>query len=203
MRIRAAFASALPLRVRTSLWLARGTAFASMECMITLRTKVRVEGLSGKDVTEFLLRPNDAAYQRWWPGTHFRFHTVRGTEGRLGSVVLMDERVGNRRLRMQGVVVEAVPGKRVVWRLKTGIQLPAWLVLELAEGEGGVEITHTILAGGTGLWAAFDPLLRLYLSDDFRRSMDAHVHVEFRRLEELLHPSAGEVERARDRRLDP
>jgi len=53
--------------------------------MITLVTKLRVEGLRGREVTDFMLRASDEAYQRWWPGAHLRFHTVRRVAGDVGS----------------------------------------------------------------------------------------------------------------------
>ena len=35
----------------------------------------------------------------------------------VGDVVLMDEYVGSRHVRMVGEVIEAVPGEKIVWRL--------------------------------------------------------------------------------------
>lgn len=155
--------------------------------MIELTTKVHVEGADARQITDFLLSTGDEAYRRWWPGTHLAFHTVRRLPGDVGNLVYFDERVGTRRLRMYGIVLEARPGKRLVWQLKRGVRLPAWLVVELEDHVGGVTITHTIRAGFRGVGRLLDPLLGLYLTPHFRESMDEHAKTEFRRLGELLH----------------
>jgi hypothetical protein len=165
--------------------------------MITLTTKVHVEGLTGRQVTDFLLRAGDEPYQRWWPRTHLEYHAVRRVAGDVGSSYYFDEYVGERRIKMLGIVVEATPGKRLVWQMKRGIRLPAWLALELADDERGVAITHTIRAGFPGLGRCCDPLLRLYLSRRFRQCMDEHVRVEFKRLGELLGESDGAIGESR------
>jgi hypothetical protein len=162
--------------------------------MIELSTQVDVEGVNGRQITDFLLHPNDEAYRRWWPGTHLSFHTSSGVPGSAGSVVQFDEFVGGRRFAMQGVVLEVCPGKRVVWQLKRGIALPAWLLLELEDHARGVTIKHTIRAGARGVWRIFDPLLRLFLTPRFCASMDDHARTEFRRLGELLSPGQPQSE---------
>ena len=68
-----------------------------------LETRLRVR-LSGSEVFEFLANPTDEAYRRWWPGIHVQFHTLEPHAGHVGDVVYMDEYVGSRRLRMQGIV---------------------------------------------------------------------------------------------------
>jgi hypothetical protein len=98
----------------------------------------------------------------------------------------MDEYVGTRRLRMKGIVVEAVPGQRLVWQLKRAIRLPARLELELTDHAGGVAITHTTRAGFGGAGRILDPLLRLYFSKRFARALDEHVKTEFPLLRDLL-----------------
>jgi hypothetical protein len=102
----------------------------------------------------------------------------------------MDERVGDRRVRMTGIVVEAKPGRRIVWQLKKGIRLPVWLLLELNDQGDGVTVVHTIRAGFSGLGRTLDPLFRLYFSDAFARTMDEHVRTEFPRLRDLLRAEA-------------
>lgn len=157
--------------------------------MITATTKVRVDGLTGKEITDFMLHAGDEEYQRWWPGTHLRYHAVRVVKGDIGSVVYFDEYVGRRRLKIEGVLRESVPGRRLVLQLKRGVALPVWLVLELEDVEGGVVVTHTLRAGYHGAGLVLDPLFRLYLSPSFRKAMDEHARTEFTRLGAMLHPA--------------
>ncbi|MGB8380978.1 MAG: hypothetical protein WCG47_06935 [Dermatophilaceae bacterium] len=155
--------------------------------MLTVESRMQVTGLSGREVTDFLLNPTDAAYQAWWPGTHLRFHRRKpGGPDHVGDVVFMDELVGSRRLRMSGVVESAEPGTAIVWRLRTGIRLPVRLALALTDQVDGVAIRHTITAGWTGPGRLLDPLLRLYFSPRFAAAMDIHAHTEFSRLRDHL-----------------
>ena len=50
--------------------------------MLTLRSDVLVPGVTGRQITDFLLAPTDDRYRRWWPGTHLRFHVVRAGTSR-------------------------------------------------------------------------------------------------------------------------
>jgi hypothetical protein len=157
--------------------------------MLTLQTRLHVAGLRGRDVFDFLLSCTDEQYRRWWPGTHLRFHTLERRAGHVGNRVVMDEYVGRRRLRLTGVVREAVQGSAIVWQLGRVVLLPVWLRLDLADDGAGVTITHTVRAGVRGLGAVVDPLLRRYFSEDLARDLDAHVRTEFPKLREVL--SAG------------
>ena len=163
--------------------------------MLTLQTEIRVDGIKGMEIFDFLANPDDESYRAWWPGTHLQLHIrERGGNDHVGDIIYMDEYVGRRRLRMNAIVTEAVPGQKLVWRLKRGIKLPARLYLELADYDGGVAITHTIRAGSRGPWRALDPALKLFLSAGFARDMDDHARTEFPRLRDLLrerHPAAG------------
>lgn len=38
--------------------------------MVTLKTVVKLKGVTSKEVYDFMLNLNDADYQRWWKGTH-------------------------------------------------------------------------------------------------------------------------------------
>ena len=163
----------------------------SVAPMVTLRTDIRVDGLSAADIYDFLIEPSDAAYQQWWPGTHFQFHPVTRHPGHLGEVVYMDELVGRRRLRMHAVVVEAESGRRIVWQFKKLVRLPARLTLDLADRDGGVAISHRIDAGYAGVARIFDPLLRIYLSKPFGRALDEHVRTEFPRLRDLFNAATA------------
>jgi hypothetical protein len=154
--------------------------------MLRIRSEIVVEGITGRQITEFLLDCSDERYQQWWPGTHLRLHPLARGRSHVGDEVLMDEYVGTRRVRMTGVVVEVIPGERIVWQLKKGVRLPVRLTLELADHDGGVELCHTITAGYRGVGRLLDPLLRLYFSPSFAAAMDTHVRAEFPLLRDHL-----------------
>jgi hypothetical protein len=80
---------------------------------------------------------------------------------------------------MKGHVVEAIPGRRLVWQLRKVIKLPVRLSPDLTDDDGGVAITHTIEAGFEGPGRLLDPLIRLYFSGKFAAAMDEHVRTEF------------------------
>lgn len=161
--------------------------------MLTLQTKVRVDGITGTEIFDFLADPNDGAYQRWWPGTHLQFHALERHQAHVGDVIYMDEYVGSRRLRMRGIVLEAVPGEKLVWRLKKVIKLPARLSLEFGDYEGGVAITHTVQAGLGGAGRILDPLVRLFFSSAFAAALDDHVKTEFPLLRDRREQIKAEV----------
>lgn len=155
--------------------------------MLTMESRIHVPGVTGQEVTTYLLECSDVKYQAWWPGVHLQFHPLAaGGVDHVGDVVLMDETIGSRHVRMTGVVVEAEPGKRIVWQLKKGIRLPVRLVLELAEQDGEVTVRHTINAGWNGPGRLLDPLLGLYFSRGFAAAMDQHVRTEFPLLRDRL-----------------
>jgi hypothetical protein len=154
--------------------------------MITLQSKVDVDGISAEALSDFMLNCTDADYQRWWPGTHLAFHTLKRIPGNIGNLVYFDEYVGKRRLKFQGVVSVYEPGRRIVWQMKWLVRLPAWLILEFESRPGGVRLVHALRAGYAGPGRIFDPLLRLYLSHEFGQELDRHAHVEFPKLGELL-----------------
>lgn len=154
--------------------------------MIVLQSSVHVASATAGEFYDFLTHPTDALYQKWWPGTHLQLHLLENPKAPAPTRVYMDERVGDRRLRMTGIVIEATRGRRIVWQLEKGIRLPVWLVLELNDQGDAVTIVHTIRVGFSGLGRILDPLFRLYFSDAFARTMDEHVRTEFPRLRDLL-----------------
>ena len=154
--------------------------------MLTLQTKLRVDGITGKQIFDCLADPNDQAYQQWWPGTHIQLHPLKRSEDHLGDVIYMDEYIGERRLRMEGIVVEAVPEHKLVWQLRKLITLPVSVSLELTDDASGVAITHTIEAGFKGPGRLVDPLFRLYFSRKFAAALDDHVKTEFPLLRDRL-----------------
>lgn len=163
--------------------------------MLSLESEMTVNGLTGHEITEFLLNCDDARYQAWWPGTHLELHVLEhGAGDHVGDVVLMDEYVGSRHLRMVGKVETAVPGEQIVWRLGWGrLALPVRLTLTLRPREGGVHLRHSITAGWAGLGRMLDPLWRLYLSRSFTGAMDRHVHTEFPLLRDLLNRERADL----------
>lgn len=154
--------------------------------MLMIQSTVAVDGITGREISDFLLDCTDERYRQWWPGTHRRFHTRARGKDHVGDVVYMDEYIGMRRVRMTGVVVTAIPGKKIVWKLKWWIRLPVSLTLELADRDGGVVLRHTIRAGFAGPGQIFDPLFRLYFSTKFAAAMDDHVRTEFALLRDRL-----------------
>jgi hypothetical protein len=161
--------------------------------MLVIASKVEVPGLTGPDVTEFMLSCTDERYQGWWPGTHLQLHPLGPVPAGVGDVVVMDEFVGRRRLRLRGIVESVEPGRRLVWRFRKIVSLPARLHLELFPMPGGVAVRHTITAGWPGIGRMLDPLLRLYFTPRFTTDLDTHVRTEFPLLRDYLraHPGAG------------
>ena len=154
--------------------------------MITLQTRIVVPGLTGRQITDFLLNCDDESYQRWWPGTHLAYHTITHFPDGIGNIVYMDEYVGTRRIKMTGVVAGLIPGRRYEWRARLLVPLPVRFLIELADTPAGVAITHTLQAGFTGLGRIVDPAFRMYFSKTFAKAMDEHVRIEFPKLQQLL-----------------
>lgn len=154
--------------------------------MLVIASEVEVPGLTGREVTDFMLSCHDEQYREWWPGTHLQLHSVGQSAGTAGDTVLMDEFVGRRRLRLRGTVEAVEPGQRIVWRLRKIIPLPARLFLVLSPAPGGVVVSHTVTAGWQGIGRVLDPLLRLYFTPRFTADLDAHVHTEFPLLRDYL-----------------
>ena len=157
--------------------------------MLTIESAMTVDDVTGREITDFLLDCRDDRYQAWWPCTHLEFHVLKPGSGgdHVGDVVLMDEYVGSRRVRMAGKVLEAVPGERIVWQLRLGrLPLPVRLTLALSTSDQAVRLRHTITAGWPGRGRWLDPLWRLYFSRSFAGAMDRHVRTEFPLMRNLL-----------------
>lgn len=155
--------------------------------MITMETEVYVAGLTGREVTDFMLNPSDENYSKWWEGTHLEFHVLKSCPGHIGDLVYMDEFVGRHRVKMKGVVVEAVPGELIVWQFKKVIKLPGRLSLKLKDDKGGVRITHTLTIGFNVIGKILDPVFGLFFPKGFKKDMDEHARIEFNRLKDVLH----------------
>ncbi|MDM7999535.1 MAG: hypothetical protein QUS33_05940 [Dehalococcoidia bacterium] len=154
--------------------------------MVVLQTRVAVQGITGKRVTDFFINCTDTDYQRWWQGTHLQFHTLSRTPEVVGSLVYFDEYVGKHRLKCRGKVTAYAPGKRIEYQIIKVPALPAWLVLEFEDRPGGVDIVHTVKAGYEGFGKILDPLIRLHLSPAFERDLNEHARTEFAKLGDLL-----------------
>ena len=157
--------------------------------MLTLESEMTLDGLTGREVTDFMTDCDDERYQSWWPGTHRQFHVLDHAAGEdhVGDLVWMDEYVGSRRLRMAAEVIEATPGRRLVWQLRPWrLRVPVYLTLTLRDLGGGVVLRHTLTAGWTGWRRRLDPLWRLYFTRGFARALDHHARTEFPLLRDLL-----------------
>jgi hypothetical protein len=139
--------------------------------MFSLPTSVHVTGLSGLEITDFLSTCDDDAFRRWWPGTHLHFHTVKGTPGKVGSVIFLDELVGDRHVKLTCDLTELVPGRKLVWH---------------RDDDTGVQIEQSIQAGFSGFASLLDPVFRLFFSPNFAAAKDEHVRTEFPKLRNLL-----------------
>jgi hypothetical protein len=154
--------------------------------MITIQSRIHVARIGGTEIFNFLINPTDREYQRWWPGTHIELHNRAQNPNNIGNILYMYEFIGERRVKMTCIVIEAEPGKKIVWQMKKLVRLPIWLALELKDDKEGVEITHTIKAGLEGIGRILDFFFRLYFSDEFAKVMDEHVKIEFPKLRDLL-----------------
>jgi hypothetical protein len=163
--------------------------------MFSLITHTHVPGLSGREITDFLSTCDDESFRRWWPGTHFHLHTIKGAPGSLGSVIFMDEMIGQKRVKVRCELVELLPGRKLVWQLRRPLfRLPVRLIFQLHDNETGVHAEHVIEVGYPGVGSFLDPLLRFFFPAGFAADKDEHVRTELPKLKELLregHAEAG------------
>lgn len=85
------------------------------------------------EIFNFLINPTDSEYQSWWTGTNLELHLLKHDPNNIGNIVYMDEFIGKHRVKMAGIVIEAEPGKKIIWQLRKLIRLPIWLSLELED----------------------------------------------------------------------
>lgn len=158
--------------------------------MLIHKTQAIVKNLSAKEVFDFLINPSDDRYHAWWPGVHLQYHNRRTEPGNVGNLVYMDEYIGKWRARFTFVVIKADQNQRITWQMAKGIKLPAWLDLQLQDTAKGVKIDHIVSIGFPGLIGRItDPLFGLYFNDRKKQYTTEHVHEEFARLSQLLHPT--------------
>jgi hypothetical protein len=154
--------------------------------MVTLKTTVQVKGITAKDIYCFMLNCTDADYQQWWQGTHLSCHTVKRYPGNIGNVVYVDEYVGKYRLKGCAVITRLVPCSEMVYQIKKMVKLPARFTMKFEEVEDGINIVHIVEAGFRGIGKILDPLIRLYLSDEYEANLNAHAQEEFPKLAAML-----------------
>ncbi len=155
--------------------------------MFSILTRTHVPGLSGRDITDFLSTCTDDAFRSWWPGTHFHLYTVKGSPGSIGSVVFMEEAIGERRIKVTCELVDLVTGRTLVWQLRRPLfRLPVRLVLQLKDDDTGVAIEQSIDVGFSGFASRLDPLFRLFFPKRFAAAKDEHVRTEFPKLRDFL-----------------
>ena len=154
--------------------------------MIKLVSEVNVQGIDGDEVLDFMLNCTDADYQEWWPGVHMAFHTIQRYPNQIGNIVYFDEYVGKTRLKFKGMITEYVPGRKVVWQMMMGVRLPASVTLECQQQADTLHLVHTLTVGFNRLGKVLDPLIRIYLSEDFCAELDEHARTEFPLLAALL-----------------
>jgi hypothetical protein len=154
--------------------------------MVTLKTIVKVKGITSKDIYNFMLNCTDADYQRWWKGTHLSCHTVKQYPSNIGNVIYVDEYVGKYRLKGHAVITRLVPNSEMVYQIKKIVRLPARFTMKFEDGKDGLNIVHIVEAGFHGIGKIFDPLIRLYLSDEYEANLNAHAQEEFPKLAAML-----------------
>jgi hypothetical protein len=154
--------------------------------MVILETKVQVKGITAKDIYDFMLNCTDAEYQKWWKGTHLIFHTIKRCPGNLGNLVYVDEFVGKYRVKGHAVVTKLVPYTEMGWQIKMIIKMPAKFIMKFEDLSDGINIIHIVAVGFQGVGKIFDPLIRLYLNEDFESQLATHAHEEFPKLAEML-----------------
>ena len=114
----------------------------------------------------------------------FHLHTVRGTPGSIGSVVFMEEIIGDRSIKVTCELVDLVARQTLVWRLRRPLfRLPVRLVLQLKDYYTGVVIEQSI---ESGVASRLDPAFRLLFSARFAAAKDEHVRTEFPKLRDFL-----------------
>lgn len=154
--------------------------------MLIFKTEVNISGITGKEVTDFFLDCDDIAYQKWWRGTHFRYHFIKRSPRVVGSIIFIDEMVGKYRLKKEAIIIKFVPAKEFVCQFKWFIRLPAKFLIRLEDNKDGLRIMHQVTVGLNGLGRILDPFLRIVYSKPFEDALDEHVRIEFQKLRDFL-----------------
>ena len=154
--------------------------------MFVLHTNVYIKKLKSKSICKFLINCTDDLYQKWWPGTHFVFHTLKSYSNIIGNIVIFDEYIGKSRIKTKAKIIKYIPEKEIIWQMIKLIKLPIFVRIKLSDTNNGVKIKHSIYAGFKGISSIFDFIFRLFLSKKFVKELDNHVKYEFNKLKDVI-----------------
>lgn len=147
--------------------------------MLTLSTVIELDPEDIAPIYNFLLFCNDNQYQKWWPGIHLAFHTVRGNPGEVGSEIYMDEIVGSTRIRGNAVIVRADKNKEICWQVKKVILLPIWLTIKFESYDKNAILRHTLSVGFYGIGKILDSIICFSVHKHFESELAIHAKTEF------------------------
>jgi len=162
------------------------------EFMLTHLVELTVSNASAVEFYDFMINPGDERYSEWWPGEHLQFHIVkRGGESHIGDIVFMDEYLGKgRRLRGFAIVVAAERPQQITWQMKkAGLRLPIFVTLGINDSPAGLQVSHELRIGYSGLGKLLDPLIKIYFNKSYRAALKEHCEIEWPRLAEMLNKS--------------
>ncbi len=154
--------------------------------MFEIRTEIELIGLKANKICDFLINCTDDSYQRWWPGTHLVYHTIKFNPQIVGNIVVFDEYIGKYRFKSKGIITKYVPEREIILQIEKIIRLPIWLQITFTDTIQGVKINHSIHAGFKGMGKMFDFIFRLFLSKEFEKEMDNHAKYEFEKLRNVI-----------------
>ncbi len=153
--------------------------------MIVFRTEIQIKGKTTGQIYNWLLDLDNEKYERWHP-EHRRWRTIKREPGDLGNVIYFDEKIGRMRFRVKGKIVEAEPGRRLVYKLNYPI--PTYLSLEFVPADKGVNVIHEVKFGYKGpMGKVLGGLVRrTRLVKYFEKELDRHARQEFKNLETII-----------------
>jgi len=88
--------------------------------MITLNTKIEIEGKTPEQIYKWLIDLDNEKYKKWHPA-HKEWRIIRQTPHKIGSTVYFDEQFNNFRLRLTGKLIELKPNKYLLCKLKSPV----------------------------------------------------------------------------------
>ena len=149
-----------------------------------------VPNATAEQFYDFMIDPNDEAYQKWWPEEHIQFHiTKRGKENHIDDRVFFEEKIGpDHKLKFHAFVLKTKRPNTIVWQMtKAGVWLPAYLELRLIDSTDGLVIEHELRIGYKGPHGKLlDPFIKLYLTKPFQDALEKHCMEEWPKLAEML-----------------
>jgi len=159
--------------------------------MIKHVVELKVPGARAEDFYAFMVDPSPERFRRWLPAEHHAFRVVkRGAATPLGDLVYYDEILGSDRYRLafHATIVEAAPPNKIVFRMrKFGIDLPAYLDLELRQDGDALGIKHEVrIEDDRAPWKLASPFVKRAFDDGFWAALEGHCHREWPALKEAL-----------------